>query len=96
MFLEYIAAGTENGEANKFVDGPIVWLELLDAWVGTFVESLTEKKAQCGRWSKLGADVYCRLLVVEVKQVTENSRLFGKLCANIKRSFRENRNVLNV
>lgn len=46
MFLGCILTVTEDNETNELVDGSIVWLLRLDAWVGNFVNCLTTKETQ--------------------------------------------------
>lgn len=43
VFIEYSLTGFEVDEANELVEGSILWLVRLYAWVGTFMKYHTSR-----------------------------------------------------
>lgn len=71
-FLRYNLTVPENNEANDLLAWLNVCLAYLDVWVGTVVKCLRENETVGATGQKLYAEIYGRLFLTAMKELTVN------------------------
>lgn len=95
-FLGFKPTGTEVDEASNLAHGPIRCLMRMDAWFGTTLNCLTEKKTRRGHQQKMCADEYVKLLLMATEKLTGNVCALVEYKSEEKLESRLDRNVLKV
>lgn len=68
IYHEYLSYVPTDGDF-ELVEGTVLWIELLEAWVGTIVECLTEREACGGKQQKEYTEIFAKHLQQASNQI---------------------------